>query len=113
MTIKFEEFDGRETMQWDFLFRTERTNFKAFWATHSACTKSAELPVDWSAQEALEFMRAQRQLGRGSNRSGCFEIQTDLGIWSQTNETAMRFDTPRKAAKVIFQTWEEIEALEG
>lgn len=111
-TITFEEFAETETMQWDFLYRTERTNFKAFWAAHSACTKTAQLPVGWDAQAALEYMRANKKLGRGSSRSGCFEIQTDLGVWSQANGTAMRFDTPRKAAKVTYRTWEEIIAEE-
>jgi hypothetical protein len=46
---------------------------------------------------------------RGSFLTGVFEIQTDWGIWSRADKMRLDTDTPRKAAKAYFATWDEME----
>ena len=47
---------------------------------------------------------------KGSQRTGCFQIQTDVGIFSST--TRGRFN-PAKPDTIVFKTWEQVEAEEA
>jgi hypothetical protein len=51
-------------------------------------------------------------MSQGSFRTGCFEIQTDAGIFHQTNDRRIELSTKGRAAKTTFLTWDEIEAAE-
>ena len=47
---------------------------------------------------------------KGSHRSGVSEVQTDAGIYEQKDGNRIDLSTPRKAAKVFFKTWAELDA---
>jgi len=46
-------------------------------------------------------------MSQGSQRSGCFEVQTDLGIWSHHNpEFRERGYGKLDPAKAVFEPWQ-------
>lgn len=63
------------------------------------------------ARDLPVLMRAAEQAkgSRGSFVTGVFQIQTDWGIWSRADSMRLDTDTPRKAAKAYFATWDEME----
>lgn len=63
------------------------------------------------ARDLPALMRAAEKAkgGRGSFVTGVFQIQTDWGIWSRADQRRLDADTPRKAAKAYFATWDEME----
>lgn len=92
-------------MRWDFFYRAEnrRLPLPEKEATY-------ELPANiTTAQEALEYVWSKFMIPRGSQRSGCYQIQNDLGVWEQVNGKRMDFSTPAKATKVTFKTWKQLE----
>ena len=104
------------TMRWDFFYRTENSRlgkpgqptFDEYWDAEPAPFVVAQLPVSWDVEAALVYMRKHNLLGKGTYRSGCFEVQNDLGIWASTNNRAMRFATPGQRAKVVFTAWDDL-----
>lgn len=109
-TKKNEEFTMAKTeMRWDFFYRHEnnRVNPKELPAQYV----TMYLPENVThASDAMAIAIEEGLLLKGSHRTGCFEIQNDLGIWSHVDGNRMDFSTPRKAAKVTFKTWEQLEA---
>lgn len=60
----------------------------------------------------VDILAAAKAAGMstGSQRSGCFEVQTDLGIWSHHNPIFRERGYGRlDPNKAIFQTWEQLE----
>ncbi len=88
-------------MIWDFFFRTENKNFHEYWKNRPAHQHRMNLPVDFTLEQAIAAARKDG-VSKGSSRSGIFEVQNDLGIYS---------DCLRKT-KMNFKTWEELETLE-
>jgi hypothetical protein len=60
---------------------------------------------------ALEFAWASG-MPKGSHRSGCFQVQSAFGIWRQVEGNRFDCSTPRKAAKIQFKTWDQLEQEE-
>jgi len=73
-----------------------------------------DLPATWTVEEAYAHAVATRVCPKGSHRSGCFEIQVfggvADGVYSHNNLKRIDFSTPRKAAKVTYQTWDQFDA---
>jgi hypothetical protein len=44
--------------------------------------------------------------------TGIYEVQTDRGIFSALDERALDPRSPRAAARVVFKSWDELEAEE-
>lgn len=100
------------TATWDFFDRPEGRNFDP----ENVRMLSLVLPADLTLEEALAAARSGRhggRLGAGTFRSGCFQVQGPAGIWQTTDERKIRLDTPGQRAKVMFATWDELEALEA
>jgi hypothetical protein len=63
-----------------------------------------------------EFRGHRTGIKYGSARSGVYEVQCNAGIYNHENEltggSPARIDvsTPRKAAKVVFKSWDQLEA---
>lgn len=92
--------------RWDFFFRRE-TNHRP-WAEQvkrPASVVTVVLPHATTIEDAILAARAAG-MPKGSSRSGCFEIQNDMGIWS--SKTGGRIN-PKTAS---FKTWEQIEEEE-
>jgi len=107
-----------DTANWCFFFRAEvnKKNLKGqtfdeHWANRPAFDLVLELPVDLDIEDALEIAR-ENGAPLGSRRSGIFEVQGPTGIWSHVNGRRMDFDTESKRAKVVFKSWEDLEAEE-
>ena len=64
------------------------------------------VPVDATIAQILEIGYSQR-MPKGSARAGCYEVQTDKGIFTSHHGGRI---VPEKA---IFKTWEQLEAEEG
>jgi hypothetical protein len=98
--------------RWDFFWYPE-TNARP-WAEQverGANRMAMLLPNNTDIKDALAMARANG-MPKGSQRSGCFEVQNDNGIWQREGAGRMDFSTPRKAAKVRFTSWDELEAKE-
>lgn len=65
------------------------------------------VPADAGLEQILEIGHRDHNMPKGSARGGCFELQTDLGIWSSPTDSRLN---PRSA---IFKTWEQLEAEEA
>jgi len=109
---------------WTFFFRREVTTstlrklgmtFDEYWSQdgddYNAHWINVDLPADTDIEEAIQIAR-ENGAPLGSRRSGIFEVQGPRGIWSHVNERRMDFDTPAKRAKVVFKSWEDLEAEE-
>ena len=101
----------------DIFNRRENKNFKM----ENVFDEKVEINEDllsenWDTMEDLQIMLetawADKSVyaGQGSDRAGIFEIQTDKGIFSQVNEKRLR---PNKPGKIIYKTWEQLEAEEA
>lgn len=86
------------TGRWDFFYRVENKQFDP----DDIRDLSVDLPADLPLADALAAAHAAG-LPKGSQRSGCFQAQNDLGIWDSHN--GKRFDP----AKATFRTWEELD----
>lgn len=62
----------------------------------------ADVPEGASLAELLDLAYASG-MPRGSHRRGCFEIQTDDGIWMHPGEKNMR------CGGGVFKTWDQFE----
>lgn len=99
------------TNQVDIFFRRENKKFDP--ENIFTYRFFVDYPVDTpAAVQRILDMAAERRICRGSARSGIFQVQTDDGIWTHINERRIDFSTPRRAANVTFQSWEELEAAE-
>jgi hypothetical protein len=94
---------------WDFFFRREN-NSRSVEAVAASCI-SLDLPLNTPLHDALALAH-DAGLSLGSFRTGCFEIQTDAGIFAQVNGKRIELGTKGRAAKTTFKTWEQIEADE-
>ena len=117
--MKFNERDqpmktAQQTDQpWSFFFRVERNakalkglTFEEFWNQKGALGETFVLPSDLTLDEAIEEA-IENGCPRGSHRSGIFEVQNSTGVWKHINRKKIL-----GSKKVIFTTWDEIEAEE-
>lgn len=88
-----------------FFHRKENKNFDP----NDVWVVELDLPETVTLAEALDAAHAAG-MSKGSQRSGCFEIQTDRGIWSQVN--GKKID-PTRPELTPFKTWEELETLDA
>ena len=95
------------TERHDFFFRAESNRVDP--RTVPARTLSLELPRHTALADALTAA-LDAGMPKGSHRTGCFEVQTGQGIWQQTDGNRIDLTTPRKAAKVEFTSWEELDS---
>ena len=96
------------TETYSFIARREGKNFNK--DNHNAV--SVVMAAGLTLQEALEEAFAARVIGKGSHRSGVFQVQCDRGVWVSTKDARIDLSTPRKAKVVYFASWEEMEADE-
>jgi hypothetical protein len=101
---------------WDFFFTTFRSSLKgpAFaehWDREGAYYVKLTLPSDTPLDEAIGAARATGLFGKGSSRTGVFEVQNDLGIYSHPKGYANLQRV--KPSTIAFRTWAEIEAAES
>lgn len=96
----------------DIFFRRESRQFKP--ESIYTYRLNVDFPVNTpqAVQRIMDIAAAQR-ISRGSARSGIFQIQSNDGIWTHRNERRIDLSTPRRAALVTFQTWDELEAAEA
>ncbi len=106
-----------ETENYTFCWTHERnrkalegTTWDAYWSARPASAVTVELFAGYTIDEALDAARNLGLFGTGSNRSGCFEVQCDRGIW--THVRGYRNLGKAKAADIVFKTWDEMEAEE-
>lgn len=104
-------------VSWDFYFHHEvnaaaRKRGVTKPSQLNADCFSVMLPADTDIADAVETA-IYFGMPIGSNRSGCYQVQSDAGIWEQVDGNRMDFSTPRKAAKVEFKSWEQMEAEEA
>tara|TARA_R100001086_G_scaffold92068_1_gene45621 strand:- start:413 stop:781 length:369 start_codon:yes stop_codon:yes gene_type:complete len=96
------------TETYDFFFRPEGRKFSKDNVVSVTMVAVAGLTL----QEALVAALDARILPKGSHRSGCFQVQTDRGIFQSAKDSRIDLSTPRKAANVFFASWEAMEANE-
>lgn len=95
-----------------------------FWRTYnrdmarsSVVDMTVEVEVE-GAEDNLEILQAILDVARangmpvGSHVTGCFQVQSDIGIWNHVDAKKIDLTTERKRANVVFQTWEQAEAEE-
>jgi hypothetical protein len=94
-----EDEDGSaaspKLMTYDFFHKTESNR-----GAHRTKHFRFELPTE-DPKEALEMAKTLG-LPKGSNRCGCFEIQSDLGVWSHKEDKPLRWDRPDD---IVFTPW--------
>ena len=73
-----------------------------------------DLPATWTVEEAYAHAIATRVCPKGTHQSGCFEIQVFGGVadglYNHIDRNRIDFSTPRKAAKVTYKTWDQVDA---
>ena len=85
----------------NFFMRREGKNFD----TEDIHDMTLSLPSTSTISEALTAAWVAG-MSRGSQRSGCFQVQSDLGVWEHINEKAIRLS---RLDMVTFRTWQQIE----
>lgn len=100
------------TMRWDFFFRRFNRDIVRLRSERNVDYATLELPKAWTCEQALRFAREHRAIPVGAHNTGCFQVQNDLGIYNHVDANKIDFATPRKAAKVEYKTWEQVEAEE-
>lgn len=96
------------TETYTFIFRSEGKNFDPMVQD----SVNVDLPAGLDLQTALETARSNGLIGKGSHRSGCFEVWCDRGIWTSTVSKRIDLSTDRKAAKVVFASWDDMDATD-
>jgi len=102
-------------MRFDFFFRMEGKNFNrddVHYLTLDLDLEAEDLEeLGWEAflTEALTQAWAEG-MSKGSHRSGCFEVQCDLGIFAHKDQNKIN---PDNLSKVTFKTWDELDALDA
>jgi hypothetical protein len=83
-------------MRYDFFHKTESNTGR-----HRVKCFTFNIATD----DPATALNEARLLGlpKGSARCGCFEIQSDLGIWSHNQDKPLRFDRP---TEFTFTSWE-------
>ena len=101
------------TQNWVFIGRRERGKGRGHPRDFPTMDWVFSLPVSISTCEgALDFARTECGLPGGSGRAGVFQVQGPLGVWDHITGNKIDFSTPGKAAKVIYKSWEQLEAEE-
>jgi hypothetical protein len=90
-----------EQQRVDWFHRTEKRSFDR--STGADRTYSFTVAADATLAEILAQGYALH-IPKGSARGGCFEVQTDLGVWSSPTGGRMN---PRTAT---FRSWEQLES---
>lgn len=69
-----------------------------------------EFPIDCDPSRSISDILTDAWamgLPKGSHRAGCFEIQTDDGIWQSSNGKRLN------SKNASFHTWNELEQING
>jgi len=96
------------TETYDLFDRPEGKNFDVENFRVATMVAAAGLTLS----EVLTEARSRGVVGTGSARSGVFQVQCDRGIWNHVSDSRIDLSTPAKAAKVVFASWEDLEAAE-
>lgn len=96
-------------MKVHWFHRTE-ARAKRFYVPRPAQVFELTMPAGASLDDIL-VEGYQKGFPMGSARGGCFELQTDEGIWARPDGKRMRV-TGRNGQPAIFKTWEQLEAEE-
>lgn len=94
-------------MRYDFFFRAESNRHDP--KATPARSMTLDLPAGTTLADALVAAR-ENGMPRGSHRTGCFEVQTDAGIYSQVDGNRIDLSTPKRAAKTSFKTWKQLDS---
>lgn len=86
--------------------RPERNGGRFDKATVPSKLMEFEVPAGSGLETILSTGYTRERLPRGSARGGCFEIQTDEGIWSSPTNSRLNPST------AVFKTWEQLEQEE-
>lgn len=78
---------------------------RANYAAAEIACYAVEIADDMTWQDALEYVKTNRMIPKGTNRAGCCEIQNEKGIVTAADERKLR-------ASDVFKTWAELEAEE-
>jgi hypothetical protein len=97
------------TARYDLFDRAEGRNFSL---DNEKRAHTMVGPAGITLAEIIELARANGVIGKGSARSGVSEVHTPDGIYITTDDKRIDLSTPRKAAKVLFASWEAMEADE-
>jgi len=96
---------------WSFFYRAETRSeclhgltYGEYWSQKGAYYINVELPLDTDLGTALAAA-IEAGCPKGSARSGIFEVQNPLGIWSHKHER--RIEVGNK--NVSFKTWEDLD----
>ena len=105
------------TIRFDFFFRAETNlknlkgkTYREYWTVRGAHQILLDLPSDTTLEDALSAARAAG-MPKGSHRSGCFEVQSDLGIFQSTHDFGTKID-PARECTFSYKTWAQLEAEE-
>jgi hypothetical protein len=87
----------------DLFHHTEKRHFDREAAEDR--TFSVVVPADATLADILTAAYAAR-MPKGSARAGCYEVQTDAGVWSSPTRSRLNPNT------AIFRSWDDLEAEE-
>jgi hypothetical protein len=91
--------------RYDLFDRPENKNFDP----NNIRVATMVAPAGLGIQQVLTLARQRGIVGKGSARSGVFQVQCDRGIWGQVSDRRMEFATAAKAAKVTWVSWEDMD----
>lgn len=91
-------------MRYDFFYRRQNNDTAKMFSADNVRCLTLTLTDDLSIADAITAALAGG-MSKGSFQSGCFEVQTDSGIWARIDGKSITH-APHKA---IFRTWEQIE----
>lgn len=89
------------TSRADLFHHTEKKHFSK--EADADRTFTIEVPVNATLADILAAAYAAG-MPKGSARAGCYEVHTDLGIWSSPTRSRLN---PRTA---VFRSWEQLDA---
>lgn len=101
-------------MKHQFFYRSENSHREwAEWSQRPAYSLELDLPAG-TPFEGLISAALKAGMPVGTGRSGCFEIQTDDGIYQhRSSKVRERGYGKLRPGTVIFRTWEQIEIEEN
>lgn len=91
-------------MKADLFYRTYNRNKRRMLSEKNVRHIRVTVPKTATLEEIIQA-GLNAGMSKGNFISGCFEIQTNLGIWSRPDSRSMVND----CGKAIFKTWKQLE----
>lgn len=98
-------------MRCDCFFRAWHRDQARMFSDRNVRVVLVEAPAD-ATIDVILGLALDAGASKGNGRTGIFQVQTDIGIWTTIDGRPFVTTSPGKRAMIAHQTWAELEAEE-